>query len=118
MKQTLYSGIVVLLLFVTFGFTNTGNYSVVNKSGVNVTGISISPAGMNFQNAVSFSRSINIDQVASIDFESDSENCLYDIKFSDANGKSYVMSGVDLCGSNEIILERVISDEVPAIQLK
>lgn len=118
MKQTLYSGIVVVLLFVIVGFTNAGNYSVINKSGVNVTGISISPSGMNFQNAVTFSRSINTDQVTSIDFESDSDNCTYDIKFSDANGKSYVMSGVDLCGSNEIILERVISDEAPAIQLK
>ncbi|HLT24063.1 MAG TPA: hypothetical protein VK004_02965 [Ignavibacteria bacterium] len=118
MKQILYSGIVVLLLFVIVGFTNAGNYSVINKSGVNVTGISISPAGMNFQNAVTFSRSINTDQIISIDFESDSENCLYDIKYSDSNGKSYVMSGIDLCESNEIILERVITDEAPAIQLK
>ena len=54
MKQTLYSGIVVLLLVFVLGFTNAGNYSVINKSGVQVTGISISPAGTNFQDAVSF----------------------------------------------------------------
>lgn len=115
MKQTLFTGIIVLLLMFFIGFTGTGNYSVINKSGVNVTSITISPIGDNTGNSVSFSRSIGMDQSISIDFTTNTEVCEFDVRFTDDQGREYVMTGIDLCNSSKIILVSNKVDEVPQI---
>ena len=115
MKKALYSGIAILFLMLFIGFSVTGNYSIVNKSGVNVTGVTIIPTGNNTDNSVNFSTSISKDQSISVDFTVNSENCSYDIRFKDDQGREYVMSGIDLCGSTELVLVSNKADEVPQI---
>ena len=118
MKKTLSIGIIILFLAFFIGFTVSGNYSVINKSGVNVTGISISPSGDNSGNTTTISRSISKDQSISIDFTANEEQCEYDVRFTDDKGREYLMSGVELCGSSEIILVSNKADEVPQIYQK
>ena len=115
MKQTLISGVIVLFLMAFIGFTGAGNYSVINKSGVNITSFKITPTGDNTGTSVSFSRSVAKDQSISIDFTANEEVCEYDVRFTDEQGREYLMSGVNLCGSSEIILVTSKADEVPQI---
>lgn len=115
MKKALYSGIAILFLMLFIGFSVTGNYSIINKSGVNVTGITISQSGDNAGNSVTFSRSISKDQSISVDFTANTENCNYDVRFTDDQGREYVMSGIELCGSTELVLVSHKADEVPQI---
>lgn len=115
MKQTLIGGVIVLFVMAFIGFTGAGSYSVINKSGVNVSSIKITPTGDNTGNSVSFSRSIAKDQSINIDFTANEEVCEYDVRFTDEHGKEYLMSGVNLCGSSEIVLVTSKADEVPQI---
>lgn len=115
MKKALLSGLLLLLLTFLAGFSVEGNYSVVNKSGVNVTKISISPTG-DAQSTTTLSKSISAGQSVSLDINLNPEVCQYDIKFSDENGNEYQMSGVELCESNVIVLES--NKEVSAPKLE
>ena len=116
MKKFLLSGIAILMLMVVIAFTNSGSYSVINKSGVNVTGITITPSGDNSGNlSTTFSRTISKDQSIGIDFTVNEQVCEYDIRFTDESGKQYLMNGVNLCNSSEIILVTNKADEVPQI---
>ena len=118
MKKTLSYGAIALFLAFFIGFTISGNFSVINKSGVNVTKVIISPTGDNAGNSTTFSNSISKDQSISIDFAVNSEACQYDVRFTDDKGREYLMSGVELCGSSEIILVSNKADEVPQIYHK
>src|SRR5688572_2904536 len=115
MKKALYSGIAILFLMLFIGFSVTGNYSIINKSGVNVTGVTIIPTGNDAGNSVNFSSSISKDQSISVDFTANTENCSYDVKFTDDQGREYVMNGIDLCSSTELVLVTNKADEVPQI---
>jgi hypothetical protein len=115
MKKTLYYGIFILFLALFIGFTVSGNISVINKSGVNITKVIISPTGDNAGNSTTFSRSISKEQSISIDFAVNPDVCQYDVRFTDDKGREYLMSDVELCGSSEIILVSNKADEVPQI---
>lgn len=116
MKKALFSGIAILFLALFVGFSVTGNYSIVNKSGVNVTGVTISPSGTTV-NSISFSRSISKDQTISVDFTANAEACTYDVRFTDDQGNEHLMSGVELCGSSELVLVSNKAEEVPQIYM-
>ena len=118
MKKTLYSGIFILFLALFIGFTVSGNFSITNKSGVNVTNVTISPTGDNSGNSTSFSMSISKDQSIGVDFTVNPEECQYDVRFTDDKGREYLMSGVELCESSEIVLVSNKADEVPQIYQK
>lgn len=115
MKKALLSGLMLLVFTLLTGFTSESNYSVVNKSGVNVTKISISPTG-DSQSTTTISRSISKDQTVTLDIALNPEVCQYDIKFTDESGNEYSMSGVELCESRIIVLESNKEDSAPKME--
>ena len=120
MRKIFLSIVIIVSFAFVIAFTGSGDYSIVNKSGVKVTNISIAKSGDSFVNASNYSQSISDNQTVSISFDRGSNNeqtCSYDVKFTDDRGQSYIMEGIDLCGSDIIVLQTgtVKADEVPQI---
>lgn len=120
MKKLFFLGVMVLLVAGAFAFNQSGEYHIVNKSGLNVVSISYCKSGDNFSNSTTVSGSIAKDQNTTVDLSINTEVCSYDIKFTDDKGVEYVMSGVDLCTSKTIVLDTgdKRADEVPQFKLR
>ena len=115
MKKAFFSITLVLsVLLIAVTFAETKQLNVINKSGVNVTNITISLKGDNI-GAQSFSERLQNGEKVTINFDANSEDCLFIVNFTDDKGNRYTMNSVELCNSNEIILSSNKADEVPQI---
>ena len=104
MKKFIYWTSGVLLLILVFGFSGESNYTIINKSGVKIRSISISPSGEDFQNPVLFLRAVDMNESTGIYLDTRSGNGAYDIKFTDEKEKEYTMPNVEFGDTEEIIL--------------
>jgi hypothetical protein len=94
-----------------------GDYSIVNKSEVIVTSVSVSEYGSGSWNTIVSSARILKGEMISVYLESSSEKCNYELKFIDENGKEYRINDISLCGSNEIVLTTNSSVEAEKIKI-
>jgi hypothetical protein len=106
-----------ILFFIFIGSINTysGEYKLVNKSGVYVSSLQFSATGINSWNSIGVN--LSNDQVLTLSFDTPSENCIYNLKFTDNTGKEYEMDAVDLCGMTEIILSTTNSTEAEKVTI-
>ena len=96
----------VFLLFFTITMNNivfSGERTVVNKSGDNVTGLMVTPAGTTGWNSV-YQGSFSNGQKMSFNYDETSGNCVVNVKFTNSTGKEFILENIDLCAANEIIL--------------
>ena len=114
MKNIFLSLALVCTFLIAVSFAGSKDITIINKSGVNVNSITISSIG-DVSGSQTFSSSIPDGQKSSISFEVIGEQCLYEVRFTGQDGKQYIMSDVELCGSTEIILVSNKADEVPQI---
>ena len=112
MKNFFLSLALVCTFLIAVSFAGSKDITVINKSGVNVTSITISSIG-DASGSQTFSSSIPDGHQSSIGFELLNEQCLFEVRFTGQDGKQYLMSDVELCGSTEIILVTNKADEVP-----
>jgi hypothetical protein len=106
-----------MFLFFIFGAINaySGDYTLVNKSGISVSSVQFSEASSNSWNSIGVNLSDG--QKLTLTFDTPSENCVYNLKFTDNTGKEYIMDAVDLCGQTEIILSTSNSTEADKVTL-
>jgi hypothetical protein len=108
MKNLIIAGL--LLIFYSFfslsAQANTAKkFTLINKSGMTITAVYISPAGAN-------KWSDNLDTYGKVtnksgflfDQDVDNTSCNYDIKYTTEDGKDYTMTNVDLCKAAAITL--------------
>jgi hypothetical protein len=118
MKKILLSIFVISSLAVIIAFNTNGNYTVVNKTDLDITTISISPSGDNFSGSESFSTTIPKGESFSIDYSTKSDICSYDVKFKDNNGQEFIVNDVELCSNNVIILATNKAETVPQVLIQ
>lgn len=115
MKKAFFSITLVLsVLLITVTFAENKQLTVLNKSGVNVTSITVSQEG-DFAGSQTFSNRVQNGEKFTINFNANTDNCVYNVNFTDDKGNVYTMSSVELCNSNEIILTSNKADEVQQI---
>lgn len=110
MNQKFAAFLILTLFLVTAAPLLSGEITIINKSGSAVTSVMITPSGSASWRWVS--GGIGADQKTAFSFEDAASACIYDIRFTDAAGKVYFMSSVDLCESSEITLDGTKAEEI------
>jgi hypothetical protein len=86
----------------------SNTYTIVNKSGVVVKSVYVSPTGTNnWGGNICTVDMLKTNEGFQYGFDADKDHCSFDIKFTGDDGKDYLMSGVSLCTSSVIILRRL-----------
>ncbi|MBE2228053.1 MAG: hypothetical protein IAE93_11935 [Ignavibacteria bacterium] len=116
MKLIASSFFLLLFALTTSNVVISGERTVVNKSGENVTGLMVAPAGTNSWNSV-YQGSFTNGHKMSFSYEETSGNCVVNVKFINGNGKEYLLENIDLCASSEIVLTTTESTNVESIDV-
>jgi hypothetical protein len=97
--------LIALCLFNITANSQVQTYTVTNSSGMVITGVSISPNDANTY-GLNLNTTGNILMDKSFDFSQavDKNNCLYDIRYTGADGNYYYLQDVNLCTSTAITL--------------
>ncbi len=98
--------LIFFLFLQAFYFSNNANaqtnidFSVTNESGMSVTGVYLSPAGLNnWSGNLLSGDSVVTGASFSISQTIDPNKCTYDLKFTDSNSAEYFMHNISLCES-------------------
>lgn len=106
MKRLLSLALLLSMMFIlsSTAFTQLSKtYTIVNKSGMVVTAVNVSPAGANnWGDNISTLDKLNNKEGFQYAFEVDQKNCTVDIRFKSEDGKYYTMKNIDLC-SNAVV---------------
>jgi hypothetical protein len=111
MRKPLIIAMLFLSSAILYNFTfqpDTKNYTIVNKSGVTITSVYISPAGANkwSDNICPSESKIKNNQGFQYGIDVDKDNCNYDIKCTGEDGKDYILKNVNLCSGYVITLTK------------
>lgn len=90
----------------------TQTYTVLNSSGMTITGVSLSPNDANTW-GLDLNTTGNVMMDKSFEFTQplDRTNCVYDVRYMDESGRYYYVQDVDLCSSTSITLPNPAQDD-------
>jgi PAS domain-containing protein len=104
MKKFIVAGLLLLLVIPAYAFKTTGQYTLINKTAYNITGISLSPREEGSWSSLRISGTLQAGERTETNYEPSSETCSYDIKFTDDRGNEHVIKNVELCNTSTITL--------------
>ena len=110
MKKIISGALLTACLFMLAGSSNAfefKSYTVINKSGMGVTGVYLREAGSNKWGDNIYTDDIKLKNNSGFQFSQDISGgtCTYDVKFACDNGKEYIMHDLDLCKIAGITLQ-------------
>ncbi len=121
MKRLIFmaSALIALCLFTTLSNAQITTYSVINSSGMVVTGVSISPNDANTW-GLNLNTTGNVAVDKSFEFTQtvDKTSCIYDVRYQGEDGKYYYVQDIDLCNSKTILLPNPVKDDMNKMEKK
>jgi hypothetical protein len=79
------------------------DYAIVNKTGMDITHLYMSPNNDNQWGGDILGRDVlETDDECGIEFDPNDEECAYDIKIVDGDGKGWIVANIDLCKYHKV----------------
>jgi hypothetical protein len=99
MKNALFAGMITLALSLTStAAVAADDYAIINETGMEITALHMSPNNQDDWGDDILGQDLLEDgDECGIEFHPDDEECAYDIKIVDGDGKGWVVMNIDLC---------------------
>lgn len=105
MKRAVLSFAATLLLPVAPALASAGNFTLVNATGIDMTGLAVRRYGTeNWQPLIVTPLPLEKSARGAAQFKN--EDCAFDLRATLPNGQTIIWSGVNLCEANVVTLNR------------
>ena len=120
MKKSIFMAVVIVCLAITTSFSQTSRALIFqNNLGTTINGIYLQPTGVSgaawsqniWTGDALFQSGSNFNYTQSLSADDPYTGCLYDIKYTGADGKDYYLKSVDLCSSTPIIFSNAVKSK-------